>query len=130
MPAHKLRSNKYFLVYKKLIKSFDQIAIYNCINDAHKCLDSQLQSIAHKYFHNFKQYKNRCPLFTKQQLSNIRDLINDPSLYISKPDKGNDVVILNRVDYVTKIENILCNHTKFEKINNCNKQKLVIKLKD
>ena len=45
---------------------------------------------------------------------------NDHSLYISKPDKGNGVVILNRVDYVTKVENILYDHTKFEKINNCN----------
>ena len=90
----------------------------------------QLQSIAHKHFHTFKPYKNKCPLSTKQQLSNIRDLTNDHSLYISKPDKGNGVVILNRVDYVSKVENILCDHTKFEKINNCNEQKLVIKLED
>ena len=48
-------------------------------DDARNVLKFQLQSIAHKYFYNFKPYKKRCPLL---------DLAKDHSLYISKLDKG------------------------------------------
>ena len=130
IPVHKLRYFKYYLIYEKLIKSFDQMDIYSCVNDARKFFRSQLQSIAHKYFYNFKSHKNICPLFTKKHLSHIKDIANDKSLYISKPDKGNGVVILNRVDYITKVNDILCDRTKFEVVQSTNEQKLVIKLED
>ena len=61
---------------------------------------------------------------------NIRNLAKDKSLYISKPDKGNGVVILNWVAYVTNVNDILWDRTIFEEVQNSSEQKLVIKLED
>jgi len=53
------------------------------------------------------------------------------SLYISKPDKGNGIVILNRSDYVDKMNTILSDTTKFTSVDeNCYKltQRLELRL--
>lgn len=47
----------------------------------------------------------------------LRNLGKRDDLYISKPDKGNGVVILNRSEYVTKMSEILSDNTKFIPVN-------------
>ena len=44
----------------------------------------------------------------------------DSNIVISKPDKGNGVVVLNRADYVAKMQTILCDTNKFQPCNNDN----------
>ena len=39
------------------------------------------------------------------------------NLYISKPDKGNGVVILNRSEYVCKMQNVLSDSSKFIRVD-------------
>ena len=42
----------------------------------------------------------------------------DEFIVILRPDKGNDIVILNKVDYVNKVETLLSDDSKFKPINN------------
>ena len=49
----------------------------------------------------------------KRLCSILRSLGKNENLYISRPDKGNGIVILNRADYVTKMESILADRSKF-----------------
>jgi len=51
----------------------------------------------------------------------IQSLKNNPSLVTCKQDKGNEVVLLNKTDYVTKVESLLSDTTKFKKIDSDNK---------
>ena len=52
----------------------------------------------------------------------LRKLGKNEDLYISKPDKGNGIVILNRSDYVTKMEDLLADRSKFVVVDdNCYK---------
>jgi hypothetical protein len=44
----------------------------------------------------------------------LLNLSKDPSILITKPDKGRGVVILNRNDYIKKLEQILSDNTKFK----------------
>ena len=53
----------------------------------------------------------------KYCVSFLRNLGKRDDLYISKPDKGNGVVILNRSDYVSKMSEILSDNTKFIPVN-------------
>ena len=46
----------------------------------------------------------------------LRKLCQDPSLYIARPDKGNGVVIMDKSTYVTKMETILDDPTKFKEV--------------
>jgi len=47
----------------------------------------------------------------------LKNLGRNDNLYISKPDKGNGVVILNRSDYINKMNTILNDNTKFVSVD-------------
>ena len=38
-------------------------------------------------------------------------IINDETIYLIKPDKGNSVVIINRADYKARVQDILSDNT-------------------
>ena len=54
----------------------------------------------------------------KEHLLTIKQLKKNKDIVITKPDKGNGVVILNRVDYIKKMEEVLSRDGKFELIGN------------
>ena len=56
-------------------------------------------------------------LFDWSDFSKFKDLSSDKSITISRPDKGRGVVILNRFDYLDKMNNILSDTSKFQKVN-------------
>ena len=68
-------------------------------------------------------------MFSKDDFRTIKNLSTDPSIYITKPDKGNGVVILNIREYISKMENTLSDPTKFQKIVD-DERKLTIRLED
>ena len=47
----------------------------------------------------------------------LKSLSNDSSIVIIKPDKGNGVVILDKINYVSKMDDILQDSDKFVLIN-------------
>ena len=44
----------------------------------------------------------------------LNDLRKDYSIVITKPDKGNGVVIVNRHDYLNKMKQLISDGTKFK----------------
>ena len=66
------------------------------------------------YF-NLKQHKTFN--FDKEEIKAITNL-HKTNLTVSKPDKGNGVVLLNKSDYIKKIENILVDKFKFKPVSN------------
>ena len=47
----------------------------------------------------------------------LKDLIKNRDLVIQKADKGNTVVILNKNDYISKMNVILNDSSKFQKLS-------------
>ena len=47
----------------------------------------------------------------------LKDLIKNRDFVIQKPDKGNTVVILNKNDYISRMEVILNDSSKFQKVS-------------
>ena len=72
-----------------------------------------IQNLAYRTYYNFKPYKVFSPIFSKSDIETLRNLSKDKSIIICKPDKGQGVVILNRSDYITKMNTILDDPTKF-----------------
>ena len=52
------------------------------------------------------------------ELQAITDLRQNKSIIVCKPNKGNGVVLLNKSDYVKKMENILLDKSKFKPSTN------------
>ena len=68
-----------------------------------------------------RQYTNQKPdtrgyPLNKQHFDTIRELRKNNEIIITRPDKGNGVVLLSRDDYVQKMETILSDLTKFCRI--------------
>ena len=125
LPVFKLNYFKYFLHFEKLYNALNKQNILESIDNAR----NQIRAIASKYFYNFKPYKNRCAVFSRKDFNNLRNLAQNSELYVTKPDKGNGVVIMNKQDYCDKINTILNDETKFS-LENIDEKKLILKLED
>ena len=54
---------------------------------------------------------------SRNQMAALESLSSLKSLIITKPDKGNGVVLMDRDDYICKINEILCDTTKVCPLN-------------
>ena len=63
---------------------------------------------------NFNIYSTAYPL-TVSHLNALRNLTKNKTLIISRPDKGNGIVVMNRDDYVAKMLNIINDNRRFRR---------------
>lgn len=64
-----------------------------------------------------KQLKDDIPNLSTEENKAISNLLNDKSIIISKADKGNAIVILNKEDYIKKGNELLNDKNVFKKIS-------------
>ncbi|OON23920.1 hypothetical protein X801_00167, partial [Opisthorchis viverrini] len=57
-------------------------------------------------------------LITKKHKDSLRELRARDDLIISRPDKGNGIVVMNKTDYIRKMTDILADTTKFSQTAN------------
>ncbi|VDP00050.1 unnamed protein product [Schistosoma curassoni] len=86
---------------------------------------NDLIPVSNKDFEHFKttlvdccnQYVNKTPtisrLLTKEHKSQLSDLRRNQDLVLCRPDKGAGIVLMDCLDYVTKISSILSDPVKF-----------------
>ena len=75
---------------------------------------STLTSLAHRYVNS--PLDKTGFLLDREHLVALQELRKNADIVIPKPDKGNNVVILDRKDYVAKMMVILSDRIKFERI--------------
>ena len=76
-------------------------------------LRSQLKNISYGYIYSydFSKQKN---ILSKDEWAALSDLRRDDSIIITRPDKGNGVVIVSRLDYLNKMKKLISDGTKFK----------------
>ena len=73
----------------------------------------------------FSSKKQKFSNISKEELEALKTLSADKNLVISKPDKGNGRVIMDKLDYISKMKLIVCDRTKFQPVDrNINLQQL------
>ena len=98
-----------FTTFEKIHRSF----LNNLKSEETKSqIKAHLSYLANSYFYNYKP----SPRILRQHrvLQNLR---KNKDIIITKPDKGNGVVILDRKLYNNAIEEIISDTSKFEKLN-------------
>ena len=78
-------------------------------------LKRQLKNISYNYIYSYDFSKQKHKL-NKEEWEALKNLRKDNSIIITKPDKGNGVVIVNKLDYLTKIKQLISDQTKFKKL--------------
>ena len=66
---------------------------------------------------SFRQYnKNPQQNLAKEELAALTNLSKNKDIVIQKPGKGNSVVIVDKDTYIKRMENLLSDQRKFEKV--------------
>ena len=66
---------------------------------------------------SFRTYNNNVPQhLSKGEFDALKNLSQNKQIVIQKSDKGNSIVIVDRVKYIEKMENFLSDQSKFQKI--------------
>jgi len=60
---------------------------------------------------NLTKQKN---ILNKDEWRALNDLLTDDSIIITKPDKGNGIIIVSRLDYLNKIKQLLSDNTRLK----------------
>ena len=105
----KIRKSKIFTTFEKIHCSF----LNNLKSEETKSqVKVHLSYLANSYFHNCKPSPST--LCQNHVLQNLR---KNNNIVITKPHKGNGVVILDQNLYVNAIQEIISDTSKFEKLN-------------
>ena len=116
------------LDYSHHLFSFESLHYNTPTNENSSHFHRQLRHLAYSSFYSFRPTQIPNGL-TNEEHEALLGLSKDQTIIILRPDKGNGVVILNRIDYDEKINNLLADQTKFKKLDtNTDKLKLILKL--
>ena len=108
---NKLDYCSFLTPFEKLARSIKSLPIHNrSVNFDY--IITRLKSIGLSSYYSYDS--QQLPLnISKAELSALNNLCRNKDLIISRPDKRNGVVILNRQDYVCKVYSILEDASKF-----------------
>ena len=68
-------------------------------------------------FSSFREYnKNLQQNLSKEELTALTNLSKNKDIIVQKSDKGNSVVIVDKDTYIKRMENLLSDQRKFEKV--------------
>ena len=105
--------------FEQLAQTLNKLEINNTDDERKTVLDKksaflhELQSMAFEFIELSRDAKDN---LTDQEHRALEELAKDKSIIISKADKGNAVVIQNKEDYIKKVQEILDDDEKFEKL--------------
>ena len=128
LPIFKINFFNYFLSFEKLYNILKKETCFG--QRENPSLKSQLHNLAYKLFYNFKPKKVFSPFISKSDINILKSLSRDDSITICRPDKGRGVVILDKSNYISKMEEILSDYTKFKEIKHNNNLKLTLQQED
>ena len=116
LPITKPNFVAHFLSFEKLIQSIANLPIFNRDSDQLSWTNiiDNISSIASNSFKETKQLA--WSIFGKDKIKTLINLKKDDSIIITKPDKGRGVVLLNKIDYLSKVNEILSDTNKFIKV--------------
>ena len=104
-----MQKSEIFTTFEKIYCSF----IHNLKSEETKIqIKPHLSYLANSYFYNYKP----SPRILRQHCV-LRNLEKHKDIIKMKPDKVNEVVILDRTFYDNVIEEIISDTSKFEKLN-------------
>ena len=114
LPPNKLKYVDYLVPFEFLHRKLKNEPISTASNYSEDHIKTRLKDIA------LSSYRNYSPpnfLLTRDDYAVLKKLKDDESIHIMKPDKGNGVVIVNKTEYFEKMEQILNESSKFDKVS-------------
>jgi hypothetical protein len=80
-------------------------------NDSKPQIKSELSHLANNYVYKYTPSES---CLRKHKI--LKRLRKNENIIITRPDKGNGIIVLNKVDYINSLHNIISNKTKFKEL--------------
>ena len=82
-----------------------------------KLFREKLQFLSKQYFYEFNPAKIFSPIFSKCDIQQLREFGKRKDLFVSTPDKGNGIVIVDKSSYLQSMYKLVDDVTKFKPIS-------------
>ena len=112
IPPKTIRYSKSLVPFEILFRDISRLDVSNLNKE---CVKSRLQNSAYTSFKQFSKISEKN--LSKEEVKALNTLVNNNDTVIQKGDKGNNVVILDRSDYISKLSKILKDTSKFKRVN-------------
>ena len=80
-----------------------------------ECVKSRLRDSTYTSFKQVSKISEKN--LSKEEVKALNNLVKNKDIVFQKADKGNNIVILNRSDYVSKLNKILEDTSRFKRVN-------------
>ena len=113
LPPKKLKYEEYMLPFELLYRDF------HSLDKKEEEMVFARNELRHIAFSSFKQYnikEHKFENISKSEHKAFLELLDLKNIVIQKADKGNVIVIIDKVTYISKMERILDDKTKFCKV--------------
>jgi len=126
IPNYKLDYFDYFLKFESMVRNLNtEIQIL----DRDTFMSSLKQTVQH-YYNIYNSKKIFSPLFSFNDLRILKTLKKDSNIVISRPDKGKGVVIMDKDEYIHKMNTLLSDKTKYKPLPHTDTLKHIIAIED
>ena len=114
-PPKKLNYIYHMLPFEKLVNTLSNLDFYDPLAKGFNYFKQSLGYLANWSFYSFNPFSNK-HLFDKDMFTALKSLSKKENLIITRPDKGNGVVLLNKDSYLEKMTTILNDASKFSQV--------------
>ena len=104
--------SEFLLPFELLLQDLKQENLYSEDLSFNELLGSALSS-----YESFSSERSPSENLTASEFKALRHLSKNKNIVIQKADKGNTIVILDKISYISAIEEVLNDHTKFSNLD-------------
>ena len=115
LPPKKLKFENHLLPFE--LSCRDVLHNESDINDSLIHLKSKIKDVGLSSFRLYNKKDNRFENLSEEEYEAFINLQSNKNIIIQKADKGNSVVVIDRLSYVIEMEKLLNDHNKFVKID-------------
>ena len=113
LPSPKARFVEHYLAFERMLQSLKQTKMSN--NDSNwNDISQSITGIAHTSFSEHSNIKHTFPKLKPTHYKALKDLKADETITVTRPDKGKGTVILDKMEYIEKVNAILNDPSKFQ----------------
>ena len=114
VPPKKLKYQDYLLPFELLYRD---VMNEDAVKDSLTHLQARLKDIGLSSFRLYNKKDHRFENLTPAEYEAFLGLANNENIIVQKADKGNTVVIVDKLSYVQKMEDLLSDTSKFTKVS-------------
>ena len=114
IPPKKVKFDNHILPFELLYRDIRNLSLPN---EKLISLKSKVENIGLSSFYSYNKKEHKFENISQEEYEAFLKLAENNDIIIQQADKGNNTVILNKTDYIQKMENILGDISKFQEVN-------------